>query len=220
MESNTQLKHIFDSFNGAQKTMEGKSFSKLSKDCKFIDKKLTATDVDLIFAKIKDKAERRITFAQFQKGLELIADKKGVPHEEVVEKLLTTGGPQFSGTQADHVKFHDDKSLYTGVHAQGGPTNVDQISPTTSFGQAPARDEEEEKVPVKKMAQMSVQQSAASSLDEVFHGFTNGAEEMDGKTFAKMAKDTKILDKALTATDIDLIFAHVKDKAARKINLK
>jgi len=41
---------------------------------------------------------------------------------------------------------------------------------------------------------------------------------MDGKTFAKMAKDTKILDKALTATDIDLIFAKVKDKTARKIN--
>jgi len=41
---------------------------------------------------------------------------------------------------------------------------------------------------------------------------------MDGKTFAKMAKDCKILDKNLTATDIDLIFAKVKDKAARKIN--
>lgn len=63
MESNSQLKQIFDSFNGTQKTMEGKSFVKLAKDCKLIDKKLTATDVDLIFAKIKDKAERRITFA-------------------------------------------------------------------------------------------------------------------------------------------------------------
>jgi hypothetical protein len=55
-------------------------------------------------------------------------------------------------------------------------------------------------------------------LEEVFSGFTGGAVEMDGKTFAKMAKDTKILDKNLTATDIDLIFAKVKDKAARKIN--
>jgi len=41
---------------------------------------------------------------------------------------------------------------------------------------------------------------------------------MEGKTFAKFAKDCKILDKALTATDIDLIFAKVKDKTARKIN--
>lgn len=69
------------------------------------------------------------------------------------------------------------------------------------------------------MAQMAVSNNPASSLEEVFLGFTGGANEMDGKTFAKMAKDTKILDKALTATDIDLIFAKIKDKAARKINL-
>lgn len=41
---------------------------------------------------------------------------------------------------------------------------------------------------------------------------------MDGKTFAKFAKDTGCVDKALTATDVDLVFAKVKDKAARKIN--
>jgi len=40
---------------------------------------------------------------------------------------------------------------------------------------------------------------------------------MDGKTLAKLAKDTGILDKKLTPTDIDLVFAKVKDKAARKI---
>ena len=29
---------------------------------------------------------------------------------------------------------------------------------------------------------------------------------MDGKTFAKVAKDCKLLDKKLTSTDVDLIF--------------
>jgi len=42
--------------------MEGKTFAKVAKDCGLLDKKLTATDVDLIFAKVKAKAERRITF--------------------------------------------------------------------------------------------------------------------------------------------------------------
>jgi len=41
---------------------------------------------------------------------------------------------------------------------------------------------------------------------------------MDGKTFAKLAKDCKILDKKLTATDIDLVFAKVKTKELRKID--
>lgn len=42
--------------------MDGKTFAKVAKDCKLLDKKLTATDVDLIFAKIKDKTARKITF--------------------------------------------------------------------------------------------------------------------------------------------------------------
>jgi hypothetical protein len=33
--------------------------------------------------------------------------------------------------------------------------------------------------------------------------------ELDGKNFIKLAKDTKLLSKALTTTDIDLIFAKV-----------
>lgn len=219
--SHPELLKVFDSFNGTQKTMEGKSFVKMAKDCKLIDKKVTSTDIDLIFAKVKDKTERRITFAQFIKGLEKIAEKKGVSTEDVYSQIMSTGGPSFKGTQADYVKFHDDKDQYTGVYAQGGPTNVDQISPTVSFGQAPVNeDEEEEKSsPPKKQAQMQSSNAPANSMEEVFLGFTGGQQEMDGKTFAKMAKDTKILDKVLTATDIDLIFAKVKDKTARKINL-
>jgi hypothetical protein len=42
--------------------MDGKTFAKCAKDCKLIDKKLTTTDIDLIFAKVKDNTERRITF--------------------------------------------------------------------------------------------------------------------------------------------------------------
>jgi hypothetical protein len=42
--------------------MDGKTFAKMCKEVKFLDKKLTPTDVDLIFAKIKDKSERKITF--------------------------------------------------------------------------------------------------------------------------------------------------------------
>lgn len=63
MVDSSSLKQVFDSFNGKEKTMEGKVFAKMAKDCKLLDKKCTATDIDLIFAKVKDKSERRITFA-------------------------------------------------------------------------------------------------------------------------------------------------------------
>jgi hypothetical protein len=45
--------------------MDGRTFAKFAKDCKIIDKKLAATDIDLIFAKSKKKTERKITYAEF-----------------------------------------------------------------------------------------------------------------------------------------------------------
>lgn len=42
---------------------------------------------------------------------------------------------------------------------------------------------------------------------------------MEGKTFAKVAKDCHLLDKKFTSTDVDLIFAKVKAKGSRKITL-
>ena len=119
------LKAVFADYCGGQKTMEGKSFAKLAKDTKLIDKKLTNTDVDLIFAKVKDKSERRITFAQFTNGLAEIAKKKGVDVSAINAKVGESKGPILAGTKADAVRFHDDKDQYTGVYAQGGPSTVD-----------------------------------------------------------------------------------------------
>jgi hypothetical protein len=143
MESNN-LQSVFSKYNGTQKTMEGKAFAKLAKDTKLIDKKLTATDIDLIFAKVKDKAERRITYAQFEKALELCAEKKGSDLDTVKTLIQGSSGPVLSGTKTDDVRFHDDQSLYTGVHAHGGPTTVDSVHPSVSFG-GPSDLEEEKK---------------------------------------------------------------------------
>ena len=51
----------------------------------------------------------------------------------------------------------------------------------------------------------------------MFHGFTGGHDEMEGKTLAKLAKDCGLIDKKFTTVDIDIIFAKVKSKGARKI---
>lgn len=82
MES-ANLEQVFTSYNGKEKTMEGKTFAKVAKDSGLLDKKLTATDIDLVFAKVKGKTERRITFDQFLKGLDVIAEKKGISSEDV-----------------------------------------------------------------------------------------------------------------------------------------
>jgi len=56
------LMHVYQDYCGGQATMDGKSFAKMCKDTKLVDKKLDPTNVDLIFAKAKAKTDRRITF--------------------------------------------------------------------------------------------------------------------------------------------------------------
>ncbi|CAD8138555.1 unnamed protein product (macronuclear) [Paramecium tetraurelia] len=121
------VQQVFLQFTANKPEMDGKTFAKVSKDCHLLDKKLTSTDVDLIFAKIKPTpAARSITYAQFEKGLQMMAEKKGVGIQDVQNQILNAGGPHFQGTKADAVKFHDDKNLYTGVHANGGPSTIDK----------------------------------------------------------------------------------------------
>lgn len=151
------------------------------------------------------------------------------------------------------MRLHDDKSQYTGVYAQGGPTNVDRegdalaglldrsdadvrgvkiegaasVAAVTHAVAGVHISEETKKAPKKgkkKAAGAAAASSGAAaatqsagSLQEVFAKFA-AANEMDGKTFAKMCKDCKVINKKCTNTDIDLIFARSKERTARKIN--
>jgi len=111
--------------------MESKTFFKLCKEAGLLNKTCTQTDCDLTFAKVKAKGKNKIEYKQFLEGLHCIAEKafpkeeKTAAHNKALQIVAASTGPQSSGTKADFVKFHDDKSQYTGVYARGGPTNVD-----------------------------------------------------------------------------------------------
>ncbi|GFR48382.1 hypothetical protein Agub_g10274 [Astrephomene gubernaculifera] len=106
--------------------MDNKNFSKCMKDSGLMDAKvITSTEVDITFAKVKGKTERTINFTQFCAALDHLAAKKGVPRADL-EAKIEAASPKSNATQADAVKFHDDKNLYTGVYKNGGPTNVDK----------------------------------------------------------------------------------------------
>ena len=60
----------------------------------------------------------------------------------------------------------------------------------------------------------------AKDLKEIFNKFSGGASEIDGKTFAKIARDCKIINENCTIIDIDIIFAKAKSKHLRKINFE
>lgn len=110
------------------KEMNGKNFVKLCKDCRVIDgKNVTATDVDIVFSKVKAKAARVITFEQFKQALEELAPKrfKGKGQEEALQELhsLIAGKePANAGVtkvaKAPAVDRLTDTSKFTGSHKE------------------------------------------------------------------------------------------------------
>jgi len=110
-------------------TMDGRTWKKVVTDCGLIGKGYSSADIDLTFARVKDKAAKKITFNEFLKAIAEVATKSGVSTDVIINKIVSSGGPKSSGTVAAANKFHDDKSLYSGVHGKGGPsTNDNRIS--------------------------------------------------------------------------------------------
>ena len=87
---------------------------------------------------VKAKSARKLTFTEFKRALEDIAVKKvssapqcwclivcpqpvvlqGLNTTDIEEAIINSGGPKSQATKADYVKFHDDKSTYTGTYAR------------------------------------------------------------------------------------------------------
>jgi hypothetical protein len=213
----------FDTFCGiGHADMDGKTFAKLCKDCSLIDRDFTATDVDLLFAKVVPKGQRRMSITEFTQALGHIAQRKKVPSSDIESAVAACAGPSLQATQADTVRFHDDKSTYTGTHASSAP------APTGGVG--PIADEPKrrhlERPPSRGAAgrgQSRPPTDAAITLSagtqEAFKAFCgNGHSNLDGKTFAKLCKDSQLLDSHFTATDADLVFAKAVPHGHRRMS--
>ena len=72
------------------------------------------------FAKVTPKGKRKLTFAEFERALELVAAKKGCSVEEV-QAAVAAAAPSSSGTKAEVsgiVSKMTDTSQYTGAHKE------------------------------------------------------------------------------------------------------
>ncbi|KAI8852913.1 p25-alpha-domain-containing protein [Chytridium lagenaria] len=116
------------SISGGGLTLDGPRFAKFARDTGLVDgKKVTATDIDIIFNKTKSKGNRRIDWPVFLEAVQLIAEKR-YPEKSDQQALHCTlydvcirspGGPAKKGTtvQADAVLDRlTDTTAYTGTH--------------------------------------------------------------------------------------------------------
>ena len=93
------LQGVFSEFTQGAKEMDGKTFAKMAVDCKIVGKACSKTDIDLIFAKVKDKTARKITYPQFAAAIEHCATKRGESTADLEAKVLASGGKTLTGTQ-------------------------------------------------------------------------------------------------------------------------
>jgi len=127
------MEEVFKSFCsfGAGKDgsalMDNSKFAKLARDLKLLDKKLTATDVDIIFnrTEVKPKTERKINFKQFKAAVKLMAEKKypgDADGASKLEELIAAGKPTAKGAtkavKGGAVDRLTDTSKYTGSHKE------------------------------------------------------------------------------------------------------
>ncbi|TPX57673.1 hypothetical protein PhCBS80983_g03683 [Powellomyces hirtus] len=141
-------------------TMDGAKFAKFARDNKLIDnKKVTSTDVDIIFNKVKPKGARKLDWNTFLEGLTQIAEKKnsGKQGREALDSLIGLiikkgGGPIATGTAPKSDAIVDrltDTSKYTGTHklrfdeaGQGrGAAGRDRPSATSDLSKITNREE-------------------------------------------------------------------------------
>eukprot|EP00276_Gloeochaete_wittrockiana_P001128 CAMPEP_0184670590 /NCGR_PEP_ID=MMETSP0308-20130426/82837_1 /TAXON_ID=38269 /ORGANISM="Gloeochaete witrockiana, Strain SAG 46.84" /LENGTH=374 /DNA_ID=CAMNT_0027117383 /DNA_START=201 /DNA_END=1325 /DNA_ORIENTATION=- len=126
-ETKEMIYSIFVDFIGISdksEMMDGAKWKKLCTDCKLIG----STDADLIFAQAKNKGERKLSFAQFEHALQLVANKAYPelgPDEAlsgIKNKIMSSGGPSLNGatkarTDGIYSKL-TDTSGYTGMYAE------------------------------------------------------------------------------------------------------
>ncbi|KAK1936359.1 hypothetical protein X943_002951 [Babesia divergens] len=119
----TDINTVFQNYaNKRSSRLESRMFIKIFRQAGLLDSKVTANDLDIIFVKNRAKGARTLDPKEFAKAIKEVSKLLAIENEVLVARLVNAGGPVYSGTDTLPVRFYDDKSSYTGVHAHGGPS--------------------------------------------------------------------------------------------------
>ena len=108
--------------------LDNARFGKFCRESRILGPGCNKRDADIIFVRVTAAAKRRkLTYPEFIHVLERIALKRRIPFTLLEATILQSGGPRLhaASTVPDQVRFHDEKSTYTGVYVNGGPSHND-----------------------------------------------------------------------------------------------
>jgi len=204
---------VFKTYKGNDAKFEARDLQKLCQDCCLYDRKCKKTDVDLIFASAKAPGKNTINFEAFQDCIRGIAKKKECPVKAVQVAVAEREalGMTLEATQTDAVRLHDDKSLYTGMHARGGGHGDDVSSATTRAERLRSAG---------KLEHKQDEELPWEQTKEAFIVFCKGDEYLDGREFTQMCDGCGLYNKKFTRPDADITFNKVKNRGERKIDFE
>jgi len=229
------LREVFRAFCPAgTTTMEQKSFTKLCKDCCLFDARFQSVDSDLLFSKLMGR-ERRMDYGRFQEALKAIAGRRRIAYRDICRDIESTGGPLIQGTHAEAVRFHDDKSTYTGTHAHGvldsdasgtcvgGHHAVPHALPHRhppghhrhSSCAASERTSQQEAVTMVAGGRPTTRVSMPSIEGAFRTHCGRGQADMDSRAFAKLCSDCCLFDSKFLSPDADIVFSKVAGTSKR-----
>lgn len=181
------------------KDMDCIEFHKLCVDCGVTGRNFKKEEIAATFARVVPRGKRKITlkpgpdgFSQWDKLLCLVAEKRNC-NVEFIHELITNGTITSSGTVADDVRLHDDKSTYTGGQAYG------QKAPSGALAK-PVLADDYDVGPPGDWEPVRVSYRAFQSRG----GLSN-------REFVKLCEDCQIIDdERFLKGDADVIFAKLK----------
>jgi hypothetical protein len=208
---------VFVAFAGED--MDNREFMKFCKDTKLIGGKFKNTDVDLCFSQVCRKS-RRMNFDMFKDGCRLIAKKRGTTTGFIQGVVADSAGPNLVGTKADAVRFHDDKSTYTGSHTY----NEKHAGADQNHEHMYNRHEQMQKEKQDVFDAMADQEDDWGECERVFNAFSGMSGEpgeMDGDEFQKMCHQIDgLLRGGFKTNDIDTVFSAHLPRGQRKIRFE
>ena len=101
--------------------LDSARFTKLCRDSNIVSKTKTAEALDVAFTKCVPKMSKKMDFDHFLAALPRISVCSGLAMTEICKRIAMCSGPTSRCTKAPFVKLHDDKTLFTGIYARGGP---------------------------------------------------------------------------------------------------
>ena len=199
------LKTMFNAFcmfgGGSPGAMDNVKWIKCVRDSGLLSPAFSQTEADLVFARVKTKGERKISYLEFRWACALCAEISGVTYDAVVETVLS-GGPISTGTRAEYNKFHDDQSTYTGSYAVLHHVPDELRASKVRF-----------RKPHWKQGRARPSDADVPGLRQQYQSYTSFAAgngvDMNIKVWAKLVNETGLIGRKFNMTSADIIFAKV-----------